>query len=159
MSQIVSQIFEDRFNELEGERRLRTCSLHWFAPLKRVTADQKRCPPSQIDSADSGHASNALAIANRTGARPLNAFPGLICHLIACSPAGAILWKCCASDFSRCAAANKMRLAVKSPCIFAAARCALSAFRGRAELDRSRSMRRSLRATEHRRNANGRSSC
>src|SRR6266852_591816 len=81
------------------------------------------CPP------DSGHESNALTIANRTGAR-------LIWRLIVCAPAGAILWKCCASDFSRCAAAHKMRLAVKSPCILAAVRCALSAFRGRAEQNR-----------------------
>jgi hypothetical protein len=111
-------------------------------------------PMSWSRSAQSRRLKRAAA-----AARPLTPFRGQIRHLIVCSPAGAIPWKCCARKFSRCAAAHKMRLAVKSPCILAAARCALSAFRERAEQHRSRSMRRSLRATEHRRNANGRSSC
>jgi hypothetical protein len=38
-----------------------------------------------------GHASNAPAIANSTGARPLTPFRGQIRHLIVCSPAGAPL--------------------------------------------------------------------
>ncbi len=36
---IVSQIFEDGFNQLEAKRRLRPCSLHWFAPLKSHRSD------------------------------------------------------------------------------------------------------------------------
>jgi len=120
---------------------------------------QNRCIPVRASDCIPDLRRSFQRIGRQAKTAHVNPFPGLIWHLIDCSPAGAILWKCCASDFSCCAAANKMRLAVKSPCILAAVRCALSGFRGRAEQDRSRSMRRNLHAKEHRRNANGRSSC
>ena len=120
---------------------------------------QNRCIPVRVSDCIPDLRRSFQRIGRQAKTAHVNPFPGLICHLIVCSRAGAILWKCCASDFSCCAAANKMRLAVKSPCILPAARCALSGFRGRAEQDRSRSMRRNLHAKEHRRNANGRSSC